>query len=37
MKKEYKSPTAEIFPIAKEDVIMTSSGRDYNGEWDTEW
>ena len=37
MKKSYDTPTLEILVIAQSDVITMSGGRDYSGEWDTDW
>jgi hypothetical protein len=36
MKLHYDSPTADVLLVNKEDIIKTS-GRDYSGEWDTDF
>ena len=37
MKLHYDSPIADVLPIADEDIITTSDGRNYQGDWDTDW
>ena len=34
VKKQYENPIINISPIVASDVITTSGGRDYSGEWD---
>ena len=36
MKIKYDTPTADVLLVNKEDIIKTS-GRDYSGEWDTDF
>ena len=37
MKKEYERPSTEITALEPTDIIKTSGGRDYSGEWDADW
>ena len=36
MKVNYELPTADIVELSCGDVLRTSCGRDYIGEWDNE-
>ena len=37
LRPDYEPPVAEVIPVSNEDIVRTSSGRNYSGEWDLEW
>ena len=37
MKRTYEAPMACVCDLTVDDVIKTSSDREYTGEWDNEW